>query len=167
MSGVINALKLGWRSLGDDALRATTINQAVEKAKVDRILEGALKSNMSGRQVAEAFPKIQADATNFLNDFHAAYKQPTFDSVPENIAYNVSRKVGGVANSAGQMVQGMGGIPGVALQAAFIAPMFMGGMGQPQPTEEELQQQQLMQSLPPGSIPVASFAQYQQRYGNG
>ncbi len=65
-----------------------------------------------------------------------------FKSGAEDLAYGVSRKMGGVAGGANQMVQGMGGIPGVALQAAFIAPMFMGGMGQPQQeqyTPEEIE----------------------------
>lgn len=140
MAGIIDAVKLGWRSFGDDAIRAATVREAVQKAKVDRVIESAAKSNMSAQKLAENYPKIQADATNFLNDFHAAYKQPSFDSLPENLAYSASRKLGGIAGGANQMVQGLGGIPGVALQAAFIAPMFMSGMGQQeQPQQPELQ----------------------------
>lgn len=135
MAGVIDALKLGWRSVGANAARNALGHEAVEAIRT-KTINDAIGRGVTAQQLAALHPQLQANGENFLKDFHAAYKPPTFDSVPENLAYGASQRLSGVANGAGQMVQGMGGIPGLALQAAFIAPMFMGGMGQQEQPQE-------------------------------
>jgi len=129
--GIVDALKLGWRSIGDDAARVALGHDVAGAIKTASIND-AVSRGVSGQDLAQLYPQIQSNAEDFLTNFHAAYKPPTFDSVPQNLAYGATRKVAGGLNAINQGLEGVGGIPGAALQAAFVAPMFMQGGGQQQ-----------------------------------
>lgn len=140
--GIINTFRTGLRSLGEDAARSAFARDAAQSL-MDSKKTAAVTGGMSARELAEAYPKMQLEANKFIDDFHAAYKQPEFSNLPDAVAYGAGRKLGGVRDAVGGMVQSMGGAGGLALQGAFlapmIAPMFMQETEQPQlqPYEQE------------------------------
>jgi hypothetical protein len=128
-----NAFRAGLRSLGDDAARAATIKNAVDK-NTDRIVE-TLRRTKTAEELAAVFPRILQEDANYVSKFNAAYPQPNYEGA-EALAYGTGRKLGGVSQAVNNFTAPLGGVPGIAMQAAFmvpmVAPMFMGGGEQPQ-----------------------------------
>lgn len=167
MAGLYDAFKLGLRSHLDDAARAAFAREAAETLKTTKA-NAAVTGGMSATELAEAYPKLQREAENFIQDFHSAYKQPEYSDMPEAMAYGTGRKLGGVRDSVGGMVQSMGGVGGVALQGAFIAPMFMSmGGGVQEQLQPELQQSDNTQDYDERLARRHRLMQFMQQQGYG
>lgn len=125
---ITQAFTSGMRSLGEEAMQNYLIKNAVQQNLDDGVRQ--MVSKLSAEQVAQAWPQLMKDADDYLARFSQAMPAPTFDNAAEQFAYGAGRKVQGAKQIVGNTVQSMGGVPGVAMQAAFmypmIAPMFQG-----------------------------------------
>lgn len=117
-----SAFKTGMRSLGEEAALKYLAQQGMQ-ANLDDAAK-VIINGMNADDAAQAIAKMSRDADDYLASMSQAFPQQSFDSVGEELAYGIGRKTQGIKQKVGNTVQSMGGVPAVAMNAAFMYPMI-------------------------------------------
>lgn len=125
-----NVLKQGFMSVGDDIARSQ-MGQKLASGMIDDVAGEVSRNikNISADEAAAIIAQAQDDAAKWYASYTANVGKVPSGMNP--ILYNVGRGAGYTTNVAKQAA------PGIAMNAAFMAPMFLPYLMQPSQQEEE------------------------------